>query len=318
MTKKSLTGVLLIGALALSACGSSSEGSDSGAFPEDQVTITIAFGPGGTNDVLARRTSQHIEEPLGTTVAIENREGGGGAVGTTFVANEPDDGYSLVTWSPPGELLQNADGVVDYSPDDFVMLGAANVEPATIAVAENSDIQSFQGLIDKANSGERVTVAHVGENTGAGVVASYIMQEFDVEFEHVPYDGGSEVHAAVMGGHVDFGIRTGGWLDQHGNGVNIVAITAEDRIDEIPDVPTVGEETGTDIVFSAFRGLAVRSSTDPEIIDTLADAYEAAVTTDEFIDGFQQEIGRYEFLDRDGVAALAEEQTEIVNQVKGL
>src|SRR5699024_7171687 len=100
--KKSTIGVLAALALLATGCSSPSASEASGEFPDHQIDVVIAFGPGGTNDVLARRTATHLEDALGVPVAVENREGGGGAVGTTYAANEPADGYTLVTWSPPG------------------------------------------------------------------------------------------------------------------------------------------------------------------------------------------------------------------------
>lgn len=317
MRKYGLVGGLAIGAMILSGCSEATDGASGNEYPNDQVDLVIAFGPGGTNDLLGRRTATALTEALGQEVAIENREGGAGAVGTSDVYAQPDDGYTLSTWSPPGELLHNASGAVEYSPDDFEMIGAANVEPAALAVGEDSESQTLTEILDRARSGERVTVGHVGENTGAGVVASYMMQTFDVEFEHVPYDSGSEVHTAVMGGHVDFGIRTGGWLDEHGSGINVIGLSSEERIEELPDVPTIEEESGEPVYFSAIRGVAVRSSTDETIIETLTEAYEEAATSEAFIDGFAEEIGRYEYLGPDGITPVLEEQEAVVESVLG-
>lgn len=317
MRKRGIMSGLAVGALLLSGCSAAGSSEGNGEYPNEQVDLVIAFGPGGTNDLLGRRTATALTEVLGQDVTIENREGGAGAVGTTYAHSQPDDGHTLVTWSPPGELLHNAAGVVDYSPDDFTMIGASNVEPATLAVGEGSEYQTLTDLLDRARSGDRMTVGHVGENTGAGIVASYLMETFGVELEHVPYDSGSEVHAAVMGGHVDFGIRTGGWLDEHGNGINVIGLTSEERLEELPDVPTIEEETGEPVFFSAIRGLAVRSSTDEAIVDTLTEAYEEAATSEAFIDGFAAEVGRYEYLSPEEIEPLLGEQEAVVQSVMG-
>ena len=65
------------------------------AYPNKPVKLVVPFAPGGTTDIVARVVAERIVGPLGQTLIVENKAGGGGTVGATDTARSAPDGYSL-------------------------------------------------------------------------------------------------------------------------------------------------------------------------------------------------------------------------------
>src|SRR5258705_2038128 len=65
-------------------------------YPTKTVRIVVAFAAGGSTDLLARSVAQRLNEAWKSSVIVDNRAGGGGIVGSDYVAKAPADGYTLL------------------------------------------------------------------------------------------------------------------------------------------------------------------------------------------------------------------------------
>lgn len=81
----------LLGAVMLSACGAVVAQS----YPTKPITLIAPFAPGASADGLARLVAKELTDYLGQAVVVENKPGGGGAVGLVGVAHSAADGYTL-------------------------------------------------------------------------------------------------------------------------------------------------------------------------------------------------------------------------------
>ena len=88
--KKSIVRSILAAVFALAVCASAFA-----AWPEKPVKVIVAYGAGGSNDILARITAKYLEKELGQPFVVENRAGSGGDVGFTAIAKAPADGYTI-------------------------------------------------------------------------------------------------------------------------------------------------------------------------------------------------------------------------------
>ncbi len=336
--RRKLISALGVVALVATACGNGDTGADTDAeangsadtatddggdaeadaaadWPTEDLTLVVTFGPGGGNDLLNRALAPKLSEALGVQVAIENVEGGGGVIGLTEAYQRGPDGTTLVSYSPPGEYLSEVQGQLSgFSTDDFIMLGGVNVDPGAFAVSMDSPYETFEELV-AAMETETLAAATNGYTSNTAVGAMDFMAKTDLEFELIPYDAGSELTAAVIGGTADFGVRAGGWYDLHEEELRILAFFSEERLEEFPDIPTVEEVTGAPSYFSGLRGLAVHAETPPEQIAILEDAFEQASNDPDIQENLLADTGfRWEYVTREQAEAMVADMTASVDE----
>lgn len=144
-----------------------STGEESGAeYPARPIKLVVPFNPGGGSDLFGRTIQQGIEQAglLPQPLVVVNRPGGSATIGSRYVKNAKQDGYTLL-------LLHNAiitaqySGLVNYGPDDFDPIAATGEIGMVIAVHESSRFTSLKQLLDEAKA-KPDTVVH-GVNLGA-------------------------------------------------------------------------------------------------------------------------------------------------------
>src|SRR3954471_16205697 len=88
-------------------------------FPSKPITIVVPFGPGTTNDIIARQLAQDMTGTLGQSVIVENRAGATGNIATDFVAKSRPDGHTLLIASMSNILNQVTGNATSDLTKDF-------------------------------------------------------------------------------------------------------------------------------------------------------------------------------------------------------
>ena len=290
-----MSAALLIASLA--GCGQKSGGNASGGnagsngggagFPAGKnIEIIVGFAAGSATDLNARMLATYLEDELGTSVTIANREGGGGEIGWTALANAKADGYTIgVINSPAFQLpIQNPD-TCKFTIASFIPVGNMVTDPGVILVGADSPINNIEDLVAaaKANPGG-VTVSVTGMNTSEARAINTLAKTFDVQFQLIPYDGSTEGINALIGNHVQVSCQNvGDILPQLAQGnVKAIAVGSKERSDLLPDVPTYGEQ-GLDFNQFSMRTFCVPAGTDPEIVAVLEAGIAAVMENPDFV-----------------------------------
>lgn len=227
-------------ALSLSAAQAQSDGSD---YPNQPVTLVVGFSPGGATDTLARVIVEDLSEALGQPVVIENRPGAGGYVGYRSVAASEPDGYTVL-------LAENAIALgkalrPDEQLDPVTELEAiGRVATAPLALLVNSSLSptTLDELVEFSKNND-VNFSSSGVGAVSHMTFEALAGYVGIEAQHVPYRGGGESNAALAGGHVQ------AIMTNLGNAVRMIeegsarglAVSSPERVDSIPDVPTLTE-----------------------------------------------------------------------------
>ena len=209
---KKTVGLLLtlVMVLSLAACGNSSRTStDSNTaskddWPNGTVSLVVAYTAGGGTDRSCRLFQPYLEKYLGCTVIIENINGGGTEVATTSVANKESDGNTiLVTNYPDLNWTLAFQDPAGYDENTMEILMVSIIDPRIILTQKDSEWNTFVDFIDacKANPGKYAVA--VGQNSGVHALALYLRDQLGIDYKVVPYDGGGEAAAAVIGEQVD-------------------------------------------------------------------------------------------------------------------
>ncbi len=242
-------------------------------WPSRQITLVVPFPPGGSTDVAARAVSEPLSRALGQTVVVENRGGGGGAVGTAEVAHAKPDGYTILFGANAITLLHLATKNLPYDTlRDFVAVTQVTTQPNAIAVHPSVPANSIQELIAyaKANPG-KLSYAHPGEGTSQHLTAERLWNLAGVKLVGVPYRGGGQAIKDLVGGHVQVAVLgSTPLIPQHQGGtIKILAFTSKQRFEQMPDIPTLADAGFTEFDSTQWLGLLAPRGTSPDVVQRL-------------------------------------------------
>jgi tripartite-type tricarboxylate transporter receptor subunit TctC len=161
---------------------------------------------------------------------------------------------------------------------DFTYI--VHVTGYTFGVTANAEspYKTWQDVVDyaKQNPG-KVTYATPGAGTSLHVGMEQIAAKAGIKLTHVPFKGGAETNAAVLGGHTTLQADSSGWkpLVEAGK-LRLLMIWTAERSKNYPDTPTL-KELGYPFVFDSPFGIAGPKGMDPKIVAKLHDAFKKAV-----------------------------------------
>jgi putative tricarboxylic transport membrane protein len=250
-------GIAAVSIAALAGCSSAAgqEADTEGGFEPNDVRMVVPFAAGGGSDVSGRAIASALEEATGATITVENREGGSGAVGYShFLAQEGNADYLLA--SETALLALPLTTEVDFDHTSFTPIMKLGDDYTLMVVPADSEFETCTDVVDAAKS-DGVVAAVSGAVSLDEVVFTLIEQDQDVEFDRVPFEGGSEVIAGLLGGQVEVGsLNPSEVLGQLESGdLRALCALSDERYEyeELADIPTAIEQ-GIDVSFAQFRG----------------------------------------------------------------
>ena len=215
-------------------------------YPNRPLRFIVAFSAGGAADLLARTLGQKLAERWGQQVVIDNRAGAGGVIGMQIAAHSPADGYTLLMGSSSilaiGPALYANPG---YDPvKSYSGVTAAAVVPIILVVHPSVPAKTIEELIQyaKARPGQ-LGYASSGAGATPHISGELFRRIAGIELVHVPYKGGGEAVAAVLGGHVQmsFGAVSTALPHMKTGRLRALGVTSLKRLSAAPDVPTIAE-----------------------------------------------------------------------------
>jgi tripartite-type tricarboxylate transporter receptor subunit TctC len=253
-------------------------------YPTREVTIIVPPSAGGGTDLLFRALAAATEPHLGKPILIVNRPGAGGAIGTAEIARARKDGYTI------GAVLQQiylplTRPELSYKPTDFTFITMINADPITIAVRADSPWKSLEDLIAAAKDKPGIiTVGNCGNACVSHIATGLIEQKAGVKFQSVPFEGHAPGRTALLGGHVDVMMLTpseAADLAKAGQ-LRVLAVADTKRNALLPDVPTVKEAIGVEVVTLAWRALGGPSGMPADVVAKLRDAFRKGIAEPKF------------------------------------
>ncbi|HWJ01423.1 MAG TPA: tripartite tricarboxylate transporter substrate binding protein [Burkholderiales bacterium] len=243
------------------------------SWPDKPVRIIAPFAPGGSADTLGRLIAQKLTESLKETFIVENRPGAGGALGSDLAAKAAPDGYTLVVSGIASHVLAPAIQGTPYDPlRDFTHIALFGGPPAVLAVNPALKVKDLREFVKLAKSKPKaLSYGSPGNGTQGQLVAELFKQHAGIEMVHVPYKGASAAVADLIAGHiqaVSTTLTTASGQIRSGRAIGL-AISAETRLPEFPDVPTFAEMGYPDIVATVWFSLSGPANLPPEIVQRL-------------------------------------------------
>lgn len=250
------------------------------SFPEKDIRLIIQANPGGGSDLSSRALATELESILGVSVIPENMPGAAGALAMEYVGAQPADGYTIGFGPVEISLLNTTQGA-EVLPENYDLLGQIMSAPGVISVSASSDIQTLEDLVTKGKAG----ALSVG-NSGAGSIweaaTLSIADTTGAQFTPVAYEGGAPAVAAAASGEADAAVSGLGEAIAQEGAVRILAIMNDVRHPDLPDVPTVEEAIGEEIIFAGWGGIYAPAGLPTDVKDKLEAAIADAVKADTY------------------------------------
>lgn len=265
------TTVLTVAAASFSAIASAAED-----WPKRPVTIVVAFAPGGSTDILARKLSQKLSERYGQSFVVENKPGAGGNIGTAYAARAKSDGYTLYMGTVASHgVAPNLYKNTGYDPvADFTPIGLVSGSPQIIVVPKDSPIKTIGDLVAHGKT-DNAYFASSGSGTTIHLAGELFNIKAGTKMEHVPFSGSGPAVNALLGGHVDvlFDDMPSSTPHVKAGNLRALAVTGTERAPLFPELPTlseIGKEYGLEgFDVSAWFFLAAPKGIPEPIADSL-------------------------------------------------
>ncbi|NLD68496.1 MAG: tripartite tricarboxylate transporter substrate binding protein [Limnobacter sp.] len=253
-------------------------------FPSKPIRIIVPFNAGSGSDETSRVYGEIVSKMLGQPVVVENRPGGSGLIAIQTVKAAEADGHTILLASnSPMAVNPVVMKNLQYDPfKDFRPVHGLSVGPAALVVKADSPYKTVNDLIEAAKKEKRsLTVGNYSE--GYQLIGAWLGTAGEVEVSHVRYKGGAQMVTDVIGGQIDVGINDfNGVVPLIKSGkLRALAITAGKRDETLGDIPTMIESGFPEFETYVWASLFVRSETPDAIVKTLADAFHAALLSDE-------------------------------------
>ena len=253
-------------------------------YPDKPVEMTVLFGNGSAADLTARVLADGMAKRLKVAVPVVNRTGGGGAVGYTYVKDQPPDGYSLV-WNSDSVATAYHRGNMPFDYNAFTPVARVSLEVPALAVRADSSWKSLKELMAAAQkSPETIKLGISGIGSFTHLASAALFAAGEAKVRYIPYGEGNAT-IELLGGRIDAALQ---WpsvfkANVDAGKLRILCVTGEKRIALLPKAPTAREQ-GYDIDYVIWRGITGPKGMPPAVVSTLEKAIEATVKSREFVD----------------------------------
>ena len=263
------------------------------AWPNRPIKWVVPYLAGTGPDSSARILSEAVGTALGQPVVIENRPGAGGNIGARLVARAPADGY---TWLYSGSPMAAAMRVYkqpgfDVFKDFQHVLGMSRSD-ILIVVQPESGIRTLADLVARAKAGP-ITYGSGGVGTPSHLGVELLLSSLNLQANHIPYKGASELVNAIMGKQVTFGapVFSVAYPFVQSGKMLALGVASAQRNAHLPKVPTLAEQGVANVNLVSWGGLSVPAGTPPEIVARLRQTFETVLRKPDLVTALERNGG---------------------------
>ncbi|MDZ5696543.1 tripartite tricarboxylate transporter substrate binding protein [Chelativorans sp. M5D2P16] len=283
-------------------------------YPEKDIRVIVPWGAGGGTDGIVRKLTSIAEKNLGTSMYVENIEGGISATGVSQVMNARPDGYTIGALTYDSVVTVPWQGLLpSYDLDKLKLIARVTSEPDAIIVGSDTPYETFDDLVAaaKENPGSvKVGIQNIGSRLHLAVLQ--LQDETDTEFKIIAYPGGAAPQKeAVLNDEVDVVATSLGDfapLLESGDVRGILEFS-ETTNPTFNTVPTA-KEAGLDLRIGSFIVFAAPAGTPDEAVEAIEQAYKEALESDEFQNWVASVGVTPDWLGTDEVTRWADETSE--------
>lgn len=241
------------------------------SWPTRPLHIIVPYAPGGTSDAVVRLLGERLQKSLAQPVVVENRPGAAGTTGMDFVAKSAPDGHTLAFAAISPLTLTPHLQRVPYEPlKDVVPVAQVMYSPVYVVATQAFAARTFAEAIAQAKARlGQVSIGTSGAGSLGHLMVELISLKAGVRFNHIPYKGNGQVLNDAIGGQFDLfttnpspALR--GFIEQ--GKLRVLAVTAPQRLRDLPGVPTLAELGYRDASLGSVFGFFAPGGTPREVV----------------------------------------------------
>jgi tripartite-type tricarboxylate transporter receptor subunit TctC len=244
------------------------------SYPTKPIRVVVPFPAGGGTDIIAREVTNKMATSLGWSFVIDNKPGSGGNLGVDAVAKAAPDGYTIALGQSSNLAINPSlfskmpyDSVKDLAP-----IGLVASSPMVLVVGADSPFKTLADVVaaSKAKPGS-LNFATSGNGTVAHLSGEVFQKAAGIKFTHVPYKGAAQATTDLIGGQVQLSMSSVPTLIGHirSGKMRAIAVTSLNRVDDIPQVPTIAESGYKGFETVTWFGFVAPTNTPKDIVAKL-------------------------------------------------
>jgi len=258
-------------------------------YPTRPVEVVVPFAPGGGTDNLMRTIVGIIDENKWSPVPINvnNRAGGSGAIGYTYLLNKKGDPH-VIAGGAPTIVSGKIEGRIAGNHRDMTVLMIVAIDELMLSVRSESKYQTIEELVKAAKERPgQLTVAGTGTNSEDHIFTYLFEKAAGIKVKYVPFNSGGECTTALMGGHVDAGVMNPNEIvaQVEAKKARNLAVAAKQRLADAPDLPTFAEKK-MEFYWEQMRGVVGTGGMPPEAVKWWVDTLKKVADTKKWQEGY--------------------------------
>jgi len=242
-------------------------------YPNRVIKLVMPFVPGSPVDAIGRVIAQNLQMRLGQSIIIENRPGACTTIGVTAVAAAPPDGYTLLFLGANIGYYPVLFPNLDFDPKGLAPVATTVTWSHVLGVAPSVPAKTIAELVTHAKANPGQLAFGYGLATMPHIVGEMFRQAADLDIVKVPYRGGEQARADLLGGRIHINVAPVPQmmpLIRDGK-IRPLAYTGDKRNPDLPEVPTMiaSGYPKVGLYPDVWVGIFAPAGTPPEIVGRL-------------------------------------------------
>jgi len=250
-------------------------------WPSRPIHIVVPYPAGGIVDIVARAVTEQVGRDLKQAIVVEARPGASSNIGTAAVARSEGDGYTWLVTGPA--VLVNPSLYKDAGWDplkDFKCVGLAVWNQSVALVPPSFPVKTIGEFVALAREKpDQLNFGNPGTGSSIDLSAQKLFQAADIKLTNVGYKGQPPALLDLMTGLIHFEIVSLALALPHikEGTVKPLAVFTEQRVADLPDVPTITEAGFAQAAYVPWYGIYVPSATPDALVEKIHDAIDKAL-----------------------------------------
>ena len=281
--------------------------------PEGPVTMIVSYKAGSGTDNTARVLAKYAEKYVGQTIVIENVEGGSGSIGWSQLADADADGETIGVINLPNFSSSIVNEMGTYTVESFAPICNHVTETSIVIVRADDDrFPDLEALVEygKANEGTKTELlaSTNGPQASNHIGAQAFANSAGFMYTDIPQGGTADQLLSLRGAEADFSVVKLADIAGQEAEYRILAVFAEERLPELPDVPTLGELGYYEGWLGSSRCIVAPAGVSEDVVKFYEEAFKQAMEDEEYIEAAEQAGMATDYKDAEATGTLIEQQ----------